>query len=66
MRALTSVYGDSSVEAWSEFRSTDEVLMAIVGVAVAIMALTSIMADLAVARSTVVEGLERDSRGGRR
>ncbi|MFF9564619.1 ABC transporter permease [Leifsonia sp. NPDC014704] len=59
MRALTSVYS-VLVEAWSEFRVyRARVLMAIVGVAVAIMALTSIAAISAVAQQGVVEGLER-------
>ncbi|NUU05027.1 ABC transporter permease [Leifsonia sp. C5G2] len=59
MRALTSVYS-VVVEAWSEFRVyRARVLMAIVGVAVAIMALTSIAAISAVAQQGVVEGLER-------
>lgn len=59
MRALTSVYS-VLVEAWSEFRVyRARVLMSIVGVAVAIMALTSIAAISAVAQQGVVEGLER-------
>jgi len=59
MRAFTAAYS-TLVEAWSEFRVyRARVLMSIVGVAVAIMALTAIAAISAVAQQGVVEGLER-------
>ncbi|MBN9630171.1 MAG: ABC transporter permease [Actinobacteria bacterium] len=59
MTALTSAYS-VLVEAWSEFQVyRARVLMSIVGVAVAIMALTAIAAISAVAQQGVIEGLER-------
>ncbi|MGO4595006.1 ABC transporter permease [Leifsonia sp. 2TAF2] len=59
MKAITTLCG-ILVEAWSEFRVyRARVLMSIVGVAVAIMALTAIAAISAVAQQGVVEGLER-------
>jgi putative ABC transport system permease protein len=63
MRALTSAYS-TLVEAWAEFRVyRARVLMSIIGVAVAIMALTAVAAISAVAQQAVVEGMERS--GGR-
>jgi putative ABC transport system permease protein len=63
MRALTSAWS-VFVEAWAEFRVyRARVLMSIVGVAVAIMALTGIAAVSAVAQQSVVESMERS--GGR-
>ncbi|MHA7987155.1 ABC transporter permease [Rathayibacter sp. CAU 1779] len=61
MRAVTSVFS-VLVEAWAEFRVyRARVLMSIIGVAVAIMALTAIAAISAVAQQAVIEGLERGS-----
>lgn len=61
MRALTSAWS-TLVEAWAEFRVyRARVLMSIIGVAVAIMALTAVSAISAVARQSVVEASERSS-----
>jgi putative ABC transport system permease protein len=59
MRAVTSAYS-VIIEAWAEFRVYKaRVLMSIIGVAIAIMALTGIAAISAVAQQGVVEQLER-------
>jgi putative ABC transport system permease protein len=61
MRAVTGACS-VLVEAWAEFRVyRARVLMSIVGVAIAIMALTTIAAISAVAQQAVVEGMERGS-----
>ena len=61
MRAFTSAIS-VVVEAWAEFRVyRARVLLSIVGVAVAIAALTAVVAISAVAQQGVTEGLERGS-----
>ncbi|AYG04189.1 ABC transporter permease [Gryllotalpicola protaetiae] len=61
MRAITGPIS-VLVEAWAEFRVyRARVLMSIIGVAVAIMALTAIAAISAVAQQAVVEDMERGS-----
>ncbi|MFZ7087156.1 ABC transporter permease [Curtobacterium sp. RRHDQ10] len=61
MRALTFLVGSVS-EAWSEFRThKTRVLMSLIGVGLAVLALTSVAAVSAVAQQSVTEGLERQS-----
>lgn len=63
MRAITFVVG-AVLEAWSEFRThRTRVLMSLVGVGLAVLALTSVAAVSGVAQQSVTEGLERQ--GGR-
>jgi putative ABC transport system permease protein len=61
MAAITFLYG-SLIEAWSEFRThRARVLMSLIGVAIAVTALTGVAAISAVAQQSIVEGLERSS-----
>jgi putative ABC transport system permease protein len=61
MAVITFLYG-SLIEAWSEFRThRARVLMSLIGVAIAVTALTGVAAISAVAQQSIVEGLERSS-----
>jgi putative ABC transport system permease protein len=61
MRALAFVVGSVS-EAWSEFRThKTRVLMSLIGVGLAVLALTSVAAVSGVAQQSVTESLERQS-----
>jgi putative ABC transport system permease protein len=61
MAVITFLYG-SLIEAWSEFRTHQaRVLMSLIGVAIAVTALTGVAAISAVAQQSIVEGLERSS-----
>ncbi|CAN5445207.1 ABC transporter permease [soil metagenome] len=61
MAIVTFLYG-SLIEAWSEFRThRARVLMSLIGVAIAVTALTGVAAISAVAQQSIIEGLERSS-----
>ena len=61
MAVITFLYG-SIIEAWSEFRThRARVLMSLIGVAIAVTALTGVAAISAVAQQSIIEGLERGS-----
>lgn len=61
MAVVTFLYG-SVIEAWSEFRThRARVLMSLIGVAIAVTALTGVAAISAVAQQSIIEGMERGS-----